>query len=110
MPKKSTKEDLTVGLTFQKFGQGVLKFFEMLFKFVLDLLKELPAILKAIVWIILVGVLAAFLSMVVLYAAFSAFGIKDSPGFQDYRETVIDKFIGEHEFDLDEASPVDEEV
>lgn len=105
-PKKITKEKTTKvakvseeDTVLQQFGRGVLKFFEMLFTFILSLFKVLPEFLKAIAWVIIAAILAGFLAVLLAYFAFSAFGIKDSEQFQAYRELVVGKMIEQHELD-----------
>lgn len=92
---KKVEEVSSVESILRKFGQGILKFSELLFKFILDLVKVLPRLVMAIVWLLLVLALVAFVGMILVYLTFSAIGIKDSPSFQAYRETIIDKLLNE---------------
>ncbi len=111
-PKKITKkkkpvveESSEVGSIFQQFGRGVLTFFERLFGFILSLFKVLPEFLKAIAWLIMVSVAAAFLAVLIVYFAFSAFGVKDNEQFQTYRDVVVDKMIDEYDLIGPEGGP-----
>jgi len=79
----------------RKFGQGILKFSELLFKFILDLVKLLPRVLMALMWLLLALVLVVFAGMILVYLTFSVIGIKDSPNFQAYRETIISKLLND---------------
>jgi hypothetical protein len=113
-PKKNTKkkapvveESSEVGSIFQQFGRGILTFFEMLFGFILSLFKVLPEFLKAIAWLVVASVMASFLVVLVMYFAFSVFGIKDSEQFQAYRDVVVGKMIDE--YDLVEVLKDDDE-
>ena len=102
-PKKVIKkkkpvvaEKSEVDSVFQQFGRGILTFFEMLFAFILSLFKVLPEFLKAIAWVIIASVVAAFMAVLVVYVAFSVFGVKDSEEFQAYRDIVVGKVIEEY--------------
>jgi hypothetical protein len=95
MPKKTTKKVTPKEVTALKFGQGVLRFFEMLFKFILDLFKLIPAILKVAVWLVFASILMAFVAIFFVYVMFSVFGIKDSPAFQVHREAILEEFLEE---------------
>lgn len=96
MPKKKAQKDFSVFLIIHKFGQGILKFFEMLFDFILALVKILPAFLKTVIWLILVSLLALFVGGILVCMLFFAIGVKDSPNFQAYRDSFVDKFLDEH--------------
>jgi len=90
---KKVEEVSSAESILRKFGQGILKFSEILFKFMLNLVKLLPRLLMAVMWLLLVLVLVAFVGMTLVYLTFSAIGIKDSPNFQAYRETIINKLL-----------------
>lgn len=122
-PKKITKKKSTkVAKTseedsvLQDVGSGILKFFEMLFAFILSFFKILPELLKAIAWVVIAAILAGFLVVLLAYFALSAFGIKDSEQFQAYRELVVGKMIEEHELDnwvledVEEVAEVEEVI
>lgn len=51
----------------------------------------------AVMWFLLVLVLIAFVGMILVYLTFSAIGIKDSPNFQSYRETIINKLLNDND-------------
>lgn len=100
MAKKSEKKESMNKDLLRKSGKGILRFFEMVFKFILDLLRLLPALFKAIVLVILLGMLAALLAAVIFYIGLSALGLKDSPAFQNYREAMIDKMVIDSGWDI----------
>ncbi|KKR05445.1 MAG: hypothetical protein UT33_C0011G0156 [Candidatus Peregrinibacteria bacterium GW2011_GWC2_39_14] len=94
---KKVEEVSSAEAILRKFGQGILKFSEILFKFMLNLVRLLPRLLTAVMWFLLVLVSIAFVGMILAYLTFSVIGLKDSPNFQAYRETIINQLLNDND-------------
>lgn len=99
MPKKIAEKKAPLKATklpwWRVFGRGAIRFFEIFFKFLVDLVKVMPEFLKALAWIIVAAALVALTSAYLVSVSFTAFGVKDSPAFQEHREFVIQRFLDE---------------
>jgi hypothetical protein len=100
--KSSTKKKLDFDIN--AFGNGILRFFEILFKFILDILKILPEFLKGVLWTLMLALLTALIAIIALYLTMSAFGLKDSPAFQEYRDFMIRELMIEHTLEIENIS------
>ncbi len=103
------KEEVINNIELKGLGAGFLRFTELFYKFVLDVLKMLLIFVQTILWSIL---LAAFIAFVVIISVFlmlsavsllmNSFGVKDSDSFQRYRELIIEEMIEEIEMNEDD--------
>ena len=110
MPKKKNTErvDSRVWSGFKEFGRGILKFFQLLFDFVVKLFKILPEFLKGLAWIILVtGGISVLVTLVAIYFL-SVLGVKDSEQWQIYRETILGNVFEEVVEDAEVEAPLGE--
>lgn len=72
-----------------KVGTFILSFFEILFKFIVDLLKVVRDLIKTVLWIAGLGLSVVLIATLVLFLITSTLGLKDSLVFQNYRDYLI---------------------
>ena len=104
MPKKKKGND-TIDL--RELGDGLVRFMEVVFKFILDLLKIGLAVLKAILWVMLLAAVTLLVAALSFYLFMTAFGFKDSPSFQMYREALVEEMFEEMREEIEEEMEVE---